>query len=378
MYRIASRNNINGDKFDIWPAVLNSSFDEFDNKIESCTFRTENDIYEWLDAKRRTLDRTKQTKNQEICNGDPNRIYSVYMCNHTDTTHINSEPDMMDKFLYNLRLKKQSETPTIYQTEKGTKRNSTFTKILANMDFNNIDTEMMYSSQPIIINGEMYEGIYPIGSESTDQIDQIVQEYQNYVANVRDIDIAKSDNKIDMVLVDSPYGRRWLNDFLKKLNFVEIYLNFFAKGGDIFIKLNQDQSRHLMIKYIYDLLDRCRLDTPEDDLFQQSVRNMIDDPVLYQNPQFQIRCDKTLISWNKNYSHVLRSYGLIPSKTFADAIMNFNLMSFYRQRHDIQNLQSVIGNLEIIYNVNLSRSMQISLLTAPIRSKFKTISRSFE
>ena len=378
MYRIASRYNTNGDKFDIWPAVLNSSFNEFDNRIEPTTFINENDIYKWLDSKRRSLENTKQTKNQEICNGDPNRIYSVYMCNHTDTTHTNGDDGLYDTFLYNLRLKKTSESIIIYQTEKGIKRNSSFNKIHAKIDFNNNGIDMLYSSDPCIVGGELYEGVYPL-APINEKTDTVFQEYQGYVTKVREADVTKSNSPIDMVMVDSSYGERWLSKFLKKLKYVELYLDFFAKGGDIFVKLPKDPASQQMISYIYDLMEKCRQNTSEDDLFQESVRNMISDPALFQGSVFQIRCDKTLITWNKNYSYILSKYKLIPSKIFADIIMNFNMMNFYRQYRDSSNLQTIIGNLETIYGVNSTRMIQSRKFSNVPKTpaKFKMISRSF-
>src|ERR1700692_4400300 len=115
MYRLASRDNINSDTFDMWPAVQDKNFTKYNNKIEPHIFNTEDSILNWLDSKCRTniADRT-MTNVHEFRNGNPNKIYSVYLCNHTNNEHPNGYNNMHDKFLYSVRVKKSTEAFMTY------------------------------------------------------------------------------------------------------------------------------------------------------------------------------------------------------------------------------------------------------------------------
>lgn len=66
VFRLASRDNINSDKFDLWPAVLNRSFTKFNNKIESQVFNSEDEMLNWLDSRCRIKGSEKKNKCSRI------------------------------------------------------------------------------------------------------------------------------------------------------------------------------------------------------------------------------------------------------------------------------------------------------------------------
>ncbi|VBB18596.1 hypothetical protein YASMINEVIRUS_1059 [Yasminevirus sp. GU-2018] len=352
-YRLASRENIDSDKFDLWPAVLDRSFTKFNNRIEPFVFNTEDEILRWLDSRCKAKISERTTNVQEFRNGDPNRLYSVYRCEHNgNTNHSNSEDGLFDKFLYSLRVKKPAEAFMTYSNDKGERVKSSFKKLDSKIEFSNVDEEIDYSSDVRLINGEFYEGIYPIDE---DEKDRTHLRYLDFVKTVHDSDPNGEKEEFSIVFANSGYAVRWLDKFTKKLEVVQRYLEFFAKGGDAYVSIEKDDEHDTMIRYIFKTLSDNRLDTPEDDLMQLNVRNMVIDPYLCNNEIYQIRYQRTLLSWHKNYVHIIKKLGLMPSKQFADTIMNFSLMDFFKQIHSRENLEAIIKNIEMVYGVQAKK-----------------------
>lgn len=347
IYRLASRDNINSDKFDVWPAVLSDSFNKFNNKIEQAVFNSEDEILCWLDSRSRTKYSTRQTNVQEFRNGDPNKIYSVYQCDHIDISHQNDNSIMCDKFLYSLRIKKPSEAFLTYQANNE-RIKSFFKKIETRMDFTNEDKDIYYSSDALTINNEYYEGVYPLDEDPKDRLQN---KYIEFVNSIYGSDPENTDDKeFSIVFATNTYSLSWLERFTKKLEYVEKYLEFFARGGDIYVNIEKDPDHDSMIKYIFKILMDNRLDTADDQI-QTNVRNMVIDPYLCGNEIFQVRHNRTLLTWHKNYIHIIKKLGLMPSKQFADLIMHFNLMDFFKQIHSKENLEAIIKNVEHIYGI---------------------------
>ena len=48
----------------------------------------------------------------------------------------------------------------------------------------------------------------------------------------------------------------------------------------------------------------------------------------------------------------------MPSRTFANLIMNFNISDFYRQIHTKENLHAMIKNIIDIYEINTKNTEQ--------------------
>jgi hypothetical protein len=348
IYKLASRDNIDSDKFDQWPAVLDPTFVRFDNRIEPHTFLSENDIVSWLDGNNRSKMSERLTNIQQFKNGDPNRVYSVYRCDHRDPNHDNME-DLRDEFLYNLRIKRSNDAYTTYVNEKGSRINSLFKKVDHTIEFYNNDIGIDYSADMRSINNEYFEGLYPL---DVDERDKIQARYMEFVMTVHNTDTEMNKAKdYAIVLAKGPHATKWLDKFVKKLETVETYLEFFSKGGDVLVNIEKDDDHDSMIRYISKLLFNHRRNTQEDDIIQQKIRNMVIDPYLSSSDIYQIRYDRTLLTWHKNYSHVIKKTGLIPSKRFSDMIMNFSLADFFKQIHSKENLEAIVKNSEDIYGI---------------------------
>jgi hypothetical protein len=350
IYRLASRDNIDSERFESWPAVLNISFTKFNNCVEEPIFSSEDDVLNWLESRSRTKSINRHTNVQEFRNGDPNKLYSVYGCTHPNANH---GCEMNDTFLYSLRHKKGNETFMTFTNEKGKRIKSSFKKIDQRMQ--NIE-EVEYSADIREIQGEYYEGIYPIepidikNDGSGDQIDMIEKRYLQFARGINEMDTLENKKKeYSVVMIDKPI--KWIDCLVERLEHVERYLEFFARGGNTSISLPNDPERQDMIQHIFKMMAEYRKCTPEDTTLQLNVRNIVIDPLLCTTETFQVRHNKMLISWHRNYSYIIRKYNLIPSKQFSDMILNFSLFDFFKQLQNKENLSAMIKNLEDIYNV---------------------------
>jgi hypothetical protein len=377
IYKLASRDNIDHERFESWPAVLNINFTKFNNTVEEPIFHTEDEALNWLESRSRTKSATRSVNVQEFRNGDPNKIYSLYVCDHNDQNHLRvnclENIDYNDRFLYSLRFRRAHETYTMFTNEKGSRVKSSFKKI-----DNGIDNAILfqftpdYSSDVRLIKQEYIEGIYPIENDEKDKI------HAHYVKFVKDIHEKDTDEgkkqEYSVVFANSGFAARWLHQFIKKLEQVEKYLELFAKGGSIYVNIGKDSDHNDLMRYMFKLLTDNRLDTPEDDSMQSKIRNMMIDPYLVTNEIYQVRYNKTLISWHKNYVHMIKKLNLIPSKQFSDLIMNFSLMDFFKQFHSKDNIESMISNIKEIYGINDGRntaSEVISFIRKKSRDKPK-------
>lgn len=347
IYKLASRDNIDSERFDSWPAVLNKTFTKFNNTVEEITFCSEDDVLNWLESKCRTKISTRYTNVQEFRNGDPNKLYSIYLCNHDNPHHGTESCDM---FVYSLRIRKTHEAYMTFVNEKGTRVKSSFKKIDNKVDYSAFTEDIEYSSAPRIINKEYYEGVYPLDKIETDNIHM---RYLEFVKSVHDLDTPENKAKnYDVVFVDSSQSARWLDKFLKKLEHVERFLEFFARGGNNQVNIDKDLDHDDMLKFIFKLLADNRIDTAEDQELQLNIRNMIIDPYLCSAEIFQVRFNKTLMTWHRSYAYVIKKNGFVPSKIFSDMIMNFDLSDFYRQIHTRENLSAMIKNIDEIYGIS--------------------------
>lgn len=357
MFRIASRENIDKDNFEIWGAVFDPTFTKFDNKIEQTLFYSENDIYHWLDSGR--------GKNR---NGDPNKIYSVYKF----------ENYLIDKslengiFIYNLRIKKPSETFTTYSAENGDKRNCSFKKLEKKICFNNIIDDIEYSSDLREIDGNYYEGIYPL-DVNTDEVDMYYNKYIEYVTRINNMDIHNINKDYSIVYLNSdPTFVKWFETFINKLDYVEKYLDIYAKGTNKYLNKLNDDEQTIIIDKIIKILNDNKKNTIEDMNTQNKIISTIINPQLCNKDIYQIRYKDSLVSWHRNYIYILKKYGLIPSKQFVNMIMNFNFADFFRQIHSKENLLIMLRNIQDFYGLENIRTINNK------NSKFNKIVRSFK
>lgn len=371
-YKLVCRENIDTQYLEIWPAVLDDSFNKFDNSIIDNLFNSEDDILNWLESKSRTKSFSRYTNIQEFRNGDPNKIYSVYICNHDNPEH---GTEINDIYLYSLRFKKPSEAPDTFTNERGQRIHSSFKKI-------NIPVELKeqinsYSSNPREIKNEYYEGIYPLEINNNN----ISTTYMKYVMNIHNSDTNTDDNiGYLIVTADTNHTSSWLHNFIEKLELIEKYLRFFADGGSAILNLSKDTENIEMTNYILQLLDEHKQDGIDAHDVHNKLKYIVIDPLLYNDEIYQIRYNKTYISWHKNYIDIIKEYKLIPSKIFSDIIINFTLADFYRQIQSKFNLMRLINNLEHIYNINTEsnkRSIQFIGRNKKPKPKFKSVVRSF-
>jgi hypothetical protein len=379
IYKLASRDNIDSERFDSWPAVLNITFTKINNVVDEHTFCSEDAVLNWLESKCRTKISNRHTNVQEFRNGDPNKLYSIYACNH-DNPHHGTE--LCDVLVYSLRIRKTHEAYMTFVNEKGTRVKSSFKKIDNKVDFSVSTEEIDHSSDPRMINNEYYEGIYPLDIDNNDNIHV---RYLEFVKSVHDLDISvNKTKKYDVVFVDSRQGMRWLEKFMRKIEHVERFLEFFAKGGNNQINLDKDPEHDNMLKYIFKLLADNRLDTAEDQDLQLNIRNMMIDPYLCSAEIFQVRYNKTLITWHRNYAYIIKKIGIVPSKMFADMIMNFNFSDFYKQIHTKENLSAMIKNIDDIYGISAKNigqkitSINYRYGNEQDKPKFFKIAKSFD
>lgn len=387
--RLASRDNIDGERFDVWAAVLTNKLQKFNNRIEQNTFNTEDEILNWLENRSRSrtyvnpLIETKGNINAyDFRNSDPNRIYSVYQCDHPNTTHEHGEDGLYDRCLYSLRIRKANETFMTFSTEKGERMKSSYKKIENPIEFTNVDIEIDYSADMRMINNEYLEGIIPIDVDPNDP-QQVT--YLNYVKAMHKSDIStihEQDKEYSIVYAKGGHAYKWLDRFVQKLSFIERYLEFFAKGGNTYVNIEKEPEHDVMIKYIFDLLNGNRQDTLEDDALQLSIRNMVIDPYFYKGDIYQIRHNKTLLSWHKNYLYMIQKHGLLPSKQFADVVFTFTLADFFKQIHPKENLEIFIKNIEGFYGVPKNTNNDTIRVMGKNKyndaPKFKRVTRSFQ
>lgn len=350
-YKLASRDNINTELLNPWPAILDNNFKLFNNAIETQIFHDEDQIMNWLEAKRRdiklnkysVIHKNKLNNQSAYKNGNPNKLYSVYECNH-DNVHHGME--LRDTHLYDMRIKKNNEAHSTFKTSNGKRVLSSFIKVNRQLI---LKEKVEYSSDMRIIRDQYYEGIYPldINNDKQEEVD-----YMNYVTKIHNMDIERNmEKKFSIIVADTNYTSKWLEIFINKLMVVERYLCHFASGGKGNISLGINHERDAKIKYVLNILSEHRQGTIEDAIDHNKITNLVVDPLLYDGNTYQIRYKDTMLSWHKNYSYMLRKYQMIPSREFAEHIFNFNIASFYGQQQNINNLDSIIKNLEDYYGV---------------------------
>lgn len=358
MFRVASRNNIDKNYFEIWGAVLDPNFTKFNNKIESAIFHSENDIYQWLDSGR---------GNNK--NGDPNKIYSIYKF-----IHNTNDPQINDGvFLYSLRFKRPSETPTTYVSLNGEKRTSSFKKVEKKMCLDNIikNYNIEYSSDIREIDGICYEGIYPLDINDGNN-DIYFKKYLEYVTKINNMDISNTEADYSIVYINNePSSVKWLENFINKLDYVEKYIEILARGENKYL-VNHEPEHNVIINKIVKILDDNKKNTYDDMIMQNKIISTVVNPQLCTKDNYQIRMKDNLISWHRNYIHIIKQYGLIPSKQFVDIILNFNLMDLVKQVHTKENLLIMLKNIQEYYGIEHMRIKPIQP-----KNNFKKIIRSF-
>jgi hypothetical protein len=337
VYKLASRYNTGIAELDQWPAILDSTFTKFGNTTEQFVFKSEDEIFGWLENNSRVRESKRETIKQTFTNGDPSRIYAVYYLNDMvkDSSYI---------YIYQIRLKKLHEANSTYRDESGERRNSSFKKI--NIMLHNIsDEQIEYSSDVRNIGYEYFEGIYPLELNNN----SIEEEYLMFVNEVNDLELNGSNNEeyvVSYLTTLSPNS--WMSEFLKKLKRVQTTLQYFKQHPT---QLDIEPQHVEKIKFIIDLLDHHQGTTYADMENDRLIKNLVSDPLFFDGQVYQLRYNNSLLTWHRNLANIIETYRLVPSKQFCDLIMNFDISQFYLQLQPDQNLQKIIDNLQKIYGV---------------------------
>ncbi len=372
VYKLTSRDNIDSDKFETWPAELSLSVDICNNKIIPHIYHSIDDILNWLECKSRGAILNNKINVQEFKNGDPNKMYSVYECNHEENSHGN---ELKDKYLFSFRQKKPHEAFSTFMNEKGERVKSSFKKI--NINNETIDDVENYSSSVREIQHCHYEGILPY---DIDENNPIEKGYMLFVTSVNNMD--KEENKeknYSIIYSDARHITSWLDCFIEKLDKVEKFLDFFARGGNMYFHLKRDPHNDGIINQINYMIAECD-DKGLDEETISTINNIMKDPLISTSDIYQIRYGKSFLTWHRNYIHMLKQYKIIPSKEFADVINNFNLSDFFKQIQTKENLMKILNNLMEFLDVtpknNIDNYRLIGKTVTP-KPKFHKVTKSF-
>ena len=169
----------------------------------------------------------------------------------------------------------------------------------------------------------------------------------------------EDSRSFDVVFADTT--DKWLDNFLTKLEKIELYLRILADGGRGAFHLRYSGSsnaggqheirRQNMIQEIKRIL-RTNIDmsyeTSED---FRKIDNLVSDPILFDGNVYQIRFDDTLLTWHSNYSEIIRDLRIIPSKQFCIFVIMFDFSDFFKQNQPIEYLNQIYENLMTMYQM---------------------------
>lgn len=345
IYRVASR-HIN--MCDITPAVLDKNFTQYGNTIIPYIFNNIEDIKKWLSSASIIKTNNSMTMNNKYYKGDPNVIYSVYLCDHDDKTH-NNDNSMCDKFMCNLKMIIQNDKIICIQLNN-------IIPFYANHE------NMRFSASARNINGVINEGIIPVNND-----DKITKIYNKYATNIHNMDINKNIfNNISIIYVNNNVVKRWVELFIKKMEYVENHFISITKNSNTFIKI--DKSYTDIIDYIFELINK---NMNNNDGEKNKIRAMINNPIFYDNVNniYHCRYKDTFITWHKYYKYVLQTCNIMPSRDFSDFIINFDLTYLHNQIHSKEKLIKLIHNIYKIYNIPYNPAILLEHKTEPYTEK---------
>ena len=181
-YRLVSRDNVESDILESWPPVLNPSFTLYNNKIIDIIFPNEIQIFNWLGSRSRSKT-AKMTNTQSPRNGDPNKLYAVYLCMEPgDPSYDSSVPP---SYMYSVKMIRPGEAQPVIITKTNERIKTSFKKfnirkvdLFDRMDLSDPSAiggddsrqltpegEVVHSSDIRHVNFKFFEGIYPISKE---------------------------------------------------------------------------------------------------------------------------------------------------------------------------------------------------------------------
>ena len=176
-YKLVSRDNVESDILDAWPPILDPNFTLYNNSIVDITFPTEAQIFTWLESVSRLRISNKQTNSQSSRNGDPNKIYAVYLLKPVNATQIgptraaDTLPVTVPVYMYSVKMIRPGDPQLIIVSDTGERIKSSFKKYnvqkycLTDRLNPNVENAILHSSEFRKVNQKYFEGIYPIGQE---------------------------------------------------------------------------------------------------------------------------------------------------------------------------------------------------------------------
>lgn len=180
-YKLVSRDNVESDILDAWPPILDPNFTLYNNSIIDITFPTEAQIFTWLESVSRLRVSNKQTNSQSSRNGDPNKIYAVYLLKPVPATQVGSNraadtlpvtlPVTAPVYMYSVKMIRPGDPQLIIVSDTGERIKSSFKKYnvqkycLTDRLNPNVENAILHSSEFRKVNQKYFEGIYPIGQE---------------------------------------------------------------------------------------------------------------------------------------------------------------------------------------------------------------------
>ena len=119
--------------------------------------------------------------------------------------------------------------------------------------------------------------------------------------------------------------------------------------------------------------------------FDTIINNMINNlRTKFNNPDSDESRSWVSYGWNGLIAGVIMMFAISCIQQFADMILNFNLMDFYKQNHNRDNLLAMIKNLEEIYGIDNTRNVEQTItfiknraLKDDFKERFHTVVRAF-
>lgn len=387
-YIVVSRDNVRGNVLEKFPPIIDENYKDFNNKIITSKFHNESEIVLWLensdkkDANQNSnnnkrsirrnilsasevlsIDKLRQNSNRRNLNTSKSidKIYGVYLFDKEKNE---------TKYMYSLRKKLPNESLTILR-KNDKKIFSIYKRVNENKlsNFNLDDFE--YSSDPIKISCQKYEGIYPLNLEIDKNNKDVIMEFIDFVKDIYKNE--KINVKLrDISIIDDIGSRQLQLSLVTKLKSIEKLLIDITSRNDTIFKPSNNRKRDDLIKYTINLLRKYNKESGLGD----DILSLIMDPVLFNGEIYQIRFENELITWHKNYSDILLKYSVMPSKFFTKMILDLDISDLTKLFQSYDNILKITINLEKYFDINVQNENQRKPIIIP-RRKFKKLQAKF-
>jgi hypothetical protein len=363
IYILVSRDNVMSSIAENFEPIMDEKYIEFNNHINTTTFFSEKDIVLWIENKNRKKRdyRSNTIKTNKIRKHDEGK----YKMSHLETLYGVYKYDKITKeyeYMYSLKKK------LILDSKE--RLNLTNMKIQSNLKKININNaklpkldDFKYSSEPIVIMNQLYEGIYPLNMKESQKNDKIIIEYNDYVKNIHEYNKEKHLDT-ELLIIDDKNTKKNQLVLVNKLKKIEKLLRDISNMvNHIFLPKNNNKRLEL-IKSIRMLL----INNDLDESFKNDLINLIIDPIFFNDEIYQIKYNNQIITWHKFYSDILVKSPLMCSKLFANFIIDFNISYLTKQYQSYENIEKIFNNLKNTLNITVEQ---------PKIQKFKKIRARF-